>query len=457
MDKTNFYPREVIIKTGDIVVFENTSDSNHWPASNIHPTHKVYPEFDPQKPISFGQSWEFKFEKAGEWLYHDHLSPNMTGKITVAGDNKSPQKPTLPNIFTSLKLKMAQLYYQFNPSAMEKKLNQVNLVTSVNDEDQIAYLLQIAGVEKVFSKLLSDSDNGSKVDCHQQAHKIGRVAYKIYDANSFKNMDSSCHSGFIHGAMESFLQDKGTQNLSLNIQNLCNNFSSSFGTFECLHGVGHGVMAYENYDLASALKLCQTLTDSYSEESCYGGVFMENIIASQGNGVTSAHRTQWVSQDPLFPCNSIDQEESLQMQCYLMQTSRMLDLFNYDFYKVSQACTKAQQNMVSTCFQSLGRDAAGYTLRDSVKTNQICKIVPKEHYQDCVRGALFVLIDFWGDKIVDQPHTLCKTLDSDNKAFCYQSLGSRLPGIFGTGKINQICSLSEENYQKDCLQGAGIF
>ena len=51
--KENGYEiKDFTIKKGQTVVFKNlTADGNFWPASNIHPTHQIYPEFDPKEPI----------------------------------------------------------------------------------------------------------------------------------------------------------------------------------------------------------------------------------------------------------------------------------------------------------------------------------------------------------------------------------------------------------------------
>lgn len=78
-----YEPHEFTIKKGDIVLWINESDNYHWPASDIHPTHGVYPEFDPLKPIAPGDDWKFKFDKVGEWNFHDHLRANIIGTITV--------------------------------------------------------------------------------------------------------------------------------------------------------------------------------------------------------------------------------------------------------------------------------------------------------------------------------------------------------------------------------------
>lgn len=78
-----YEPKEVTIKKGDIVLFTNESSEYHWPASDLHPTHGIYPEFDPLMPIASGEEWKFKFEQGGVWKYHDHIRANKVGSITV--------------------------------------------------------------------------------------------------------------------------------------------------------------------------------------------------------------------------------------------------------------------------------------------------------------------------------------------------------------------------------------
>lgn len=458
MEDAGFNPAEVTINKDETIIFQNAGTKDYWPASDIHPTHGIYPEFDPKKPIKSGESWQFKFDKAGTWSMHDHLNPFSTGKITVTGQN-TPQKISwLEKLQTNFKSFWLTIYYKIYPKAGEEMLKGLNLQTFEIDDPEVKEALRLLGREKIRDKLVADSASGSKFDCHQQAHKLGRMSYEVFGVNAFQGMDTTCHSGLIHGAMEAFLKEKGTQNLSADIKKLCDSADTDFGHFECLHGVGHGVMAYSAYDMPKALSACKNLADSFSTSSCFGGVFMENIIVSEGNGVIAAHDTKWVSKDPYFPCSGVDQQdETLQVQCWMMQTARMLDMNNYDFKIVADLCSKAPEERRWVCFQSMGRDGAGQTLRNAYKTDQICRMAPDKYYQDCLRGALYVFIEFWGSNMTSQPHEFCKALDEKDKAYCYSLLGGRLPGIFKTEqKIREICQFSEKNYVNTCLQSSGL-
>lgn len=78
-----FYPEKITIKKGARVVWVNKSAKFSWPASDFHPVHNIYPEFDPKEPIASGEAWAFNFDKAGLWAYHDHLAPYFTGEVNV--------------------------------------------------------------------------------------------------------------------------------------------------------------------------------------------------------------------------------------------------------------------------------------------------------------------------------------------------------------------------------------
>lgn len=79
-----YTPSALAIKKGDKVVFtNNTSNKYMWPASDPHPSHTDYPEFDAGKDITPGGTYSFTFTKIGSWGYHDHNKPNCHGTITV--------------------------------------------------------------------------------------------------------------------------------------------------------------------------------------------------------------------------------------------------------------------------------------------------------------------------------------------------------------------------------------
>lgn len=86
---SGYSPSALTVKTGETVTFKNQSSQSMWTASAVHPTHRAYPTtggclgstFDACQGIQPGNNWSFKFDVAGTWKYHNHLSPGDTGTI----------------------------------------------------------------------------------------------------------------------------------------------------------------------------------------------------------------------------------------------------------------------------------------------------------------------------------------------------------------------------------------
>lgn len=456
--ENGFEPSELTIDQGETVEFVNTRMVPAWPASDIHPTHAIYSDFDPGQAIVPQGQWQFSFNQIGEWSMHDHLNPNTVGKIVVVGQSekvveKVPLGLQIKSKITDLKFGLVRLYYKLFPKLLDKKLAQTDMHEIAQDPEELEYYIRLLGGLSVMDELLADSGSGSITDCHQEAHNIGRVSYKVYGQDVFTYGNSACHSGFYHGAMEEFLKTEGTTDLANRIEEICTQFKTEYSKFECLHGVGHGVMAYKAYDLLKALEVCSQLTSDYDISSCYGGVFMENIVVAQGKGAIKAHETKWVSTDPHFPCNAVNMGTNADRECYMMQTSWMLTLFDGDFEVVAQECLKAPAEMIPTCFQSLGRDGAGYALRNPDKILAYCNLVPSDYFTNCLAGSLNVITEFWGEKLTDQGAVLCAKVEAAlEKRRCFTQLGSKIRQIFPDDQLalKKLCGTFDDGMHKFC-------
>jgi len=75
-----FEPKTIEVAIGTKVTFTNKSGKRMWVASNEHPTHEIYKEFDQG---AAGTTYSFVFDKKGTWTYHNHVSPGHVGTIIV--------------------------------------------------------------------------------------------------------------------------------------------------------------------------------------------------------------------------------------------------------------------------------------------------------------------------------------------------------------------------------------
>lgn len=80
---TAFVPAELHVRWGDTVQFITERGTAFWPASDLHPIHEDYPDFDARRPIPPNESWTFTFTQKGSWSYHNHLHPFFRGRIVV--------------------------------------------------------------------------------------------------------------------------------------------------------------------------------------------------------------------------------------------------------------------------------------------------------------------------------------------------------------------------------------
>jgi len=88
-EEAGFQPDEVTIELGQAVRFlvSESAEIPVWVASNPHPEHTDYPEFDAARILdelpSPGEGYEFTFDQVGSWQYHNHTAPDFTGVINV--------------------------------------------------------------------------------------------------------------------------------------------------------------------------------------------------------------------------------------------------------------------------------------------------------------------------------------------------------------------------------------
>src|SRR3989344_2385805 len=104
---TGFEPDFVSVHSGSMVVWINNGNKTHWPASDFHPTHSIYPGsdinkcergeniLDACKGLEKEESFSFIFDQTGTWGIHDHLNPGFLMKVKVEGKESLKASPTI--------------------------------------------------------------------------------------------------------------------------------------------------------------------------------------------------------------------------------------------------------------------------------------------------------------------------------------------------------------------------
>lgn len=253
--------------------------------------------------------------------------------------------------------------------------------------------------------------------CHPLTHVIGNEAVEKFNSvgEAYTQGDSFCWSGYYHGVMEKIVFKIGGENLLSKINDICADIQSktsySFDYYNCVHGLGHGIMALNNNELFDSLKQCDSLSGDWEKSACHGGVFMENIIVDNKD-----HFTKYLKAgDPVYPCNAVDQ--AYKNVCYLMQTSYMLKVTGGDFAKVFSICEQADAGYSNICYQSLGRDASGRTTSDYFRTKDICGLGKNfDQRSNCIIGAVKDFISYFHSD--QQAKFFCNSLSAELQQLC---------------------------------------
>lgn len=249
-------------------------------------------------------------------------------------------------------------------------------------------------------KLRTKKDIHAKKFCHQITHSIGHAAAKMHPGilDAFAYGDDYCWSGYYHGLIEDSVKLWGKEYIFTHINDICSRVPGkerySFAYHNCVHGIGHGLLGMHAGDMFEALESCKKLLEQRERASCYGGVFMENIMIEARGGTT----TYLDPINPLYPCPII--AEKYQSECYLAQPSYALKQLGGDFKKIFELCASIPHTHRSTCFRSIGKDAASTSLNEVQQTKAICILGTSLQQQgECLVGAALDFVGYYHDSV----------------------------------------------------------
>ena len=323
-------------------------------------------------------------------------------------------------------------------------------------------IIQTQGTEQALGALqqLASVDPDVRHYSHPYTHHIGKFSFAHYKdaATAFSHCKDTFWSGCYHGVLEGYVSQ--FPNLApKDIATVCSGVKDAqrpiFMKFQCVHGLGHGLTLHFQHDLFKALTFCDALPTMWDRESCYGGAFMENVIAFQtqahaGHDEHAEHAPPAKlldAGDPHYPCNAV--EKRYQRSCYMMQTSAMLTFNGYDFAKTFQECEQAPADLIETCVRSLGRDVSGYTLTNAERVRTLCLLGPPNRIGQCFRGAVK---DFGFTHASPQRSiALCRIVDGPYKADCYAAVQEFLVDFHADQTKRDLeCRTADEAYQSIC-------
>lgn len=354
-------------------------------------------------------------------------------------------------------------------------------------EDALLRMVQNGQIRFAMSTLalLGEQHDHIRRFGHDYSHVIGINAWspgKDIGA-TYSQCTELFQSGCYHGVIQAVFAQSGTDSAS--VVALCSSSpeitASSWLRFQCVHGIGHGLLQTYTMNLPRALHGCDLLGNAWDSESCYGGAFMEFIVGGRGQshhvaGSDSAGGHDHAAMDhggkppaaadtfppfavrdpgdPLYPCSKL--APRYQRACYGMQAGLIVEQTGLDFARVAQVCETAAPAMRSVCYQGIGTYVSGVTSRDPAEATRLCMLGSTRYRSWCFIGVVKNFVDVTAR--AEDGIAFCKRLDLEDIATsCYVAVGEQASVLFAAAEPRErVCAASDPKYVPACRYGAGL-
>ncbi|MBI4037137.1 hypothetical protein HY385_01820, partial [Candidatus Daviesbacteria bacterium] len=312
------------------------------------------------------------------------------------------------------------------------------------------------GVEKSWQyiKDVFKGQAGSSGNIHDLAHLAGSLIYKDQGFSGI----TICSPQFAFGCYHGFLDEAFKKDLSQlsDAQNACLKLGpeNSGPVASCIHGIGHGVASfYSVKDLEQSLSSCNKLTTG--REFCFDGVFMEFV--------RSAPEDFFQKADPLYPCNTLEQQfgPTYSFACGRNQPTLLISRLGYQFADVVSICLNSpSEPFKQACFDSLGFMVA--SSGDVAQIIASCRQINVPQFVlSCAKAAagelVFQEVPGWFEK----SREVCNSLTTgQNECFQYveriiRDYGRQRPITFDTIKDGEDIAIYTRNQLMKCYETGG--
>lgn len=355
-------------------------------------------------------------------------------------------------------------------------------------EDTILLMADAAGVPLALGALgeLGRREREVASVGHALAHVIGISAWAPGKdvATVFRSCTVLYQSGCYHGVIQSYLTATGEVD-SLRTVALCDEIAlrgqELWLRFQCVHGLGHGLEMAWNWDLPRALRGCDWLVTQWDRESCYGGAFMENSVASTPGGHHTSVRALEAtttgtdehaahqhgptgaapfmmrdSTDALYPCSVVGTRYG--HACYTSHGSILLASSGNDFGQAAAACDRAPEAFRGECYLSLGTNASGWTLQDTPKVIAHCSHGDEAFRPWCFVGAVKNYIDVTA-RVEDGIAFCSEVPGGPSRQRCWRAVGEQIVVLHSTDqprRERECAKVPEADGVVQCREGAQI-
>jgi hypothetical protein len=304
---------------------------------------------------------------------------------------------------------------------------------------------------------------------HQMAHALGREAVMGHaaDATIIRECRPLFASGCYHGVVEASLQAAGRIDVP-ELERLCVAMDGLGGPgpgFECIHGLGHGILGARGHDLQPALRDCDALSTPRRAASCHLGAFMEAITSALGapamHGVhahAKVHENHEVrpltidAADPFSPCRVYG--DPYATSCWLFQGFVILRANGFDAGRALRVCGRAPGGRAARCYEGVGHQLTGLFQRGDRWILDQCAMGQAVLAPHCAAGAALALdaMDWSGFRAT----RLCAAAPEEWRETCYRSASGALVDLALPAERERLCAAVEPAYIGSCREAGGL-
>jgi hypothetical protein len=312
-------------------------------------------------------------------------------------------------------------------------------------------------------------DTALQREGHQLAHALGRraVVERAGDASIIRDCRPVFASGCYHGVVEASLHAAGRIDMT-ELERLCVSAADPerpAPAFECIHGLGHGILGARGYDVEATLRDCDALSTSRRAASCHAGVFMEAINAGVGvpgmqgphphSGSHEAHTSGPPAidpADPYSPCKAYG--DPYAGSCWLFQGFLILRATGFDAERALRQCDAAPDGRAARCYQSVGHQLTGLLQRGDRWMLDQCARGSAALAAHCAAGATLALnaMDWSGARAAG----LCALAREEWKETCYRTASDALVDLASPARRAALCASVEPAYVETCRVAGGL-
>lgn len=254
--------------------------------------------------------------------------------------------------------------------------------TAIEPGAKIKDLAKVAGVATAFQYLKTNYEPLSP-GVHDLAHLVGILAYQEQQEKGLLVCDESFSYGCYHGFFIEFFKTEASQGIKV-ADAACQTLGKPGAIASCVHGIGHGIHIWKDYELSAALQTCDSEISAPSHDHCYDGVFMENISPNTDAGLV--HRREFAA-DPWSVCRGLT--EKYQFACSREQPFFLNSVSAGDLRETTRACLAAPSLLMRAgCSEGTGLLIAQSTRGRVRETAALCRLFPEEDdFTRCLKAS----------------------------------------------------------------------